>query len=1510
MLIENGADIFAKNNENKTPRRVTNGNCILSKLLRNYEEESFKLNFFSVKNQENKIKNIHQKSINLINKNNNLNNIFDFNKFPEDYNAFDTLPNENNLEENENSNFRLFKNIRDNQFSNKILETIQTNEEEEQQQEEANLKLKAGDNDSAKAEEEISLTEEVSKENNLLQTHFRSEELKTLELKNHMIMLDLNNLENIFNEKSNKEQEQRFENKNENADNISNDNCLLLVSKNKQSFSQNNVKNFNIVSELNLNFNYKKAEIENNFIFKKKNLSIEIKHLENLDDAGAEEKKNIITEKSPNRNNNNIKSLDNTNNKIYFESEENFINTRNFINEYRYDDNNNKDYSKISLMKHNKQLSKILNYDENEFSKTLSPILGFRISNSNSIDFHKNQNLLLRDSNVTTSKIITMLDQNENIIKNLNSKNASETASSLNLVGNNTKKANLCKSPHNSILFNNASNNNIVNNNKIVIGNKSNLISNSNYQSHQTPINNSKIISKLETININDINAINVIKNNAKANENISSHRSKQSNFSKSKAGLIIKTELLEHKNDSYFTEANQKIKKRSFNNNNNYQSVSESIINNNQNLTVTQNISASNNNVTSFCEINKTLKYSGNYNISSSNKDKYSFLKTKTNLYYHKEIILDTENSLSERMESLMYVKLYSGIFKNSEVQNILKSLLESIDFEEDSNISFITEIAYLIFSFSFIELIPVLELAEKKLFFQKSLLGKLAQKEVGNIIKMFKAVENSLKKTILINWNLNNKNDNNYYYSNDFNYNGNENHLPILIDANNSIINLNTNLINFDTYNTNTSREEEIYRTEEGKVINNTNFINNNKNKNIKTHIDCNNKIKINNNKKLFEIRNISPKIVEIPNNHFSSKNDLNLMKSKIENLNNDEFSQLEDTLLSSKREFTCRNKFDEFFLMKNILSTNRSEAQNLNGNRNNLEAENPKIKLENEIEIDASNSKNSRNLNIKNQDDSETQVNNGVYNNVNTNQNSSKTIKYSVKNLVLRNKKTNEESNDDCPENVLDSLIRSDSNNSIGNSQNEEICAMKNSKEDNLVFSKFLIDPKKNFDENLNKIDYAKNIINKEIIISNELIDANATKKSPKLPSRITAIKPRIPSEPRKANSKSKNNSKTAKKGKDISLAKPQVDVKRNTINKFEISKSKADVINLNNSQSKINLNQDSTKNYKTENPIFNVANKHISNSNHQKNDFNDTSKITKINDNNNYKNTNNNPESAKLFKNKINRIFITNNKETSLGRNSKHLENLNSENSQDNTIKNLHENEYHLNNIRNINSLNNLQSISDHNAKININFNVNYNINYNFNSNNNLKKEIGSNYNINHVGISQSNDFERILFPSSTKSDSFNQNFFTYYNKRKLKNKYKESILNNNYNNYNNGKVGKVNSNIDSLYLSNLNNNEYETFLNNINADVNSNTKKRPKNVYFKSSNGKIQPVVLKDSIENSSTNKVLFTETIENKIEFNQDVEMNNSLIRNSEVFESKRNASLKSYLTGKIFEKK
>jgi hypothetical protein len=52
LLLEAGCDVFAKNSDTKTPRKVSNGNFLLTKLLRNFENNLLQ-NKLLVKNTEN-----------------------------------------------------------------------------------------------------------------------------------------------------------------------------------------------------------------------------------------------------------------------------------------------------------------------------------------------------------------------------------------------------------------------------------------------------------------------------------------------------------------------------------------------------------------------------------------------------------------------------------------------------------------------------------------------------------------------------------------------------------------------------------------------------------------------------------------------------------------------------------------------------------------------------------------------------------------------------------------------------------------------------------------------------------------------------------------------------------------------------------------------------------------------------------------------------------------------------------------------------------------------------------------------------------------------------------------------------------------------------------------------------------------------------------------------------------------------------------------------------------------
>jgi len=1353
MLIKSGADILSKNSENKTPRKVTNGNCILSKLFRNFEEEIFRENFFKKKylgDSEN-IKTNYSTNLNRNLQNND---------------AYDTLPNENQFDDY--STLKIKNYNTDNQISNRFLETIQTNEEGEEQDDEAKIKVNKQIN-----ENEISFTENISKENQVIQLNFQEEDHKTLEIKNNFIKFDLKKFEKI-----NKGKEEKSPKNNLNKEaNYSNYNKRLFGDFEIYNQDKNELK-----------------EIKNSI-----NLSIRIENMENLEEYGAEDKINIITEKSPAKNINDIKSINNSSNKIFFESEENLINTKNFINEFRYDAQ--KDITNINLMKINNKLNKLPDYEECDFAKSMSPILG---NTGNKIN-NFNRKMFARVSN--------KIDNKESLGKMISDSSKINLYESLSV--ENQKKENKGRDFES-------------NNNSIIINPSHSNYRNwsSNYFTNQSIIIKKKINSKFETQFQNQTGSNN--------NENTISDRSKNSKITyfnqNYKTTANFRNQFLADKNEPYI-ESSKKI---NYNMNIKNLNSNANPLNNTTNNTLTGvNNSMSNFNVTSNYENNKTLKFTGNYNISNSNKIKYSFLQTKTNLYYHKEIILDIDNSLSEKMESLMYLKLYATTFKNNEVQNILKMILENIDFEEDTNLNIITDVCYLIFSSGFIELIPQLEITEKKLFFQKSLLGKIAEKEVGNIIKTFKSVQDCLKKTIIL--------DNALLQNTNL-------ESPQYIMNENSLINLNSNFYNYDytnTLNTHSSRDEEKFifsnRTDEGKLnINTPNMI-----------IPCSktyaHHIKINKNIDIKD--NILPHIIEdIKISQFSNV-DIKALKKDIIDLNNDEFINLENAAINSVKnqvKINSQNNIlksgDQTIKYENIPSTNRSDYKMKNIYTTDFIKEN-KFKAEKFINYNINNNNEMKinfleiqnNLNLKNEKP-----------------NSSNNKKVSNKNIKF-NKKKSETSNEHNPEDILDSL---NSNFSNSNSPKENSLSRRNSNETNPILSK--IDPQEYINSNANRIDFSKNIINKENLNIIELYNKDMKNKIKSIKT-SNSNKPRIPSEPKKTISRVnfyEKNSNTTIKKKGDSLSKPQIDIKKKILNKFELlnnkksSESIKQIINQDSNNDDLHIKVKNNEN-RSENQILQYKNKNVVDQLGYKGVIHrDYSLLS--NESDLYKNN---------TKNKSNRIYL-NNHENSIGRNSNHFENLNSENSQENAIRELNEHEYNFNNIKNLNNINNLQKKSDSATNININYNVNYNINYNFNNNN--------------PNLSYS-DVDRTIFPSSTKNE--NNNLYNYYNTKRLKNKIKKENINNDKKNISKNKnsVYRLNSNLDSLYLSNLNNFEYENFLNNIFSEANS--KKRPKNIYFKSGSVNEKPVLIKEP-QISNCNNICLTES--NKINIPSKNSINNN----------------------------
>lgn len=125
----------------------------------------------------------------------------------------------------------------------------------------------------------------------------------------------------------------------------------------------------------------------------------------------------------------------------------------------------------------------------------------------------------------------------------------------------------------------------------------------------------------------------------------------------------------------------------------------------------------------------------------------------SKVNLHFHKEIILGIETSLSEKYESLMFIRFYAGINKTMEVQNIIKTIIEGLSLDNEVNLIIFSDICNLILVNQYFELVPYLEMTLKILNENKK--GKfcsVVEKEIRNTIQILKAIHDTFKRTIII--------------------------------------------------------------------------------------------------------------------------------------------------------------------------------------------------------------------------------------------------------------------------------------------------------------------------------------------------------------------------------------------------------------------------------------------------------------------------------------------------------------------------------------------------------------------------------------------------------------------------------------------------------------------------------------------------------------------------------------------------------------------------------------
>lgn len=131
-----------------------------------------------------------------------------------------------------------------------------------------------------------------------------------------------------------------------------------------------------------------------------------------------------------------------------------------------------------------------------------------------------------------------------------------------------------------------------------------------------------------------------------------------------------------------------------------------------------------------------------------------------KINLHFHKEIILNNDNNMSEKFESLMNLKFCFSYnhYEKSEFISILNSIFEKLDIEREENVYILSDLSSFIFSSSNLDFISVLENFIKRLenlelytstkIKEKNFLLAILEKEIYNNLFIMKKTEDAIKK------------------------------------------------------------------------------------------------------------------------------------------------------------------------------------------------------------------------------------------------------------------------------------------------------------------------------------------------------------------------------------------------------------------------------------------------------------------------------------------------------------------------------------------------------------------------------------------------------------------------------------------------------------------------------------------------------------------------------------------------------------------------------------------
>jgi hypothetical protein len=138
-----------------------------------------------------------------------------------------------------------------------------------------------------------------------------------------------------------------------------------------------------------------------------------------------------------------------------------------------------------------------------------------------------------------------------------------------------------------------------------------------------------------------------------------------------------------------------------------------------------------------------KTVTGFGN-SVSSLNNQRMS----KINLFFHKEVILNYDNSLAEKYESIMYLRMASSLFNTAEIENVIRSIIECLDLDIQVNCVIFLDLCNLILVNQYCNLIPFLENIRKGLSERKGNFYPIIEAELYTLIVTLKSIQDNLKR------------------------------------------------------------------------------------------------------------------------------------------------------------------------------------------------------------------------------------------------------------------------------------------------------------------------------------------------------------------------------------------------------------------------------------------------------------------------------------------------------------------------------------------------------------------------------------------------------------------------------------------------------------------------------------------------------------------------------------------------------------------------------------------